>query len=270
MDKKELFNQICKNIKSLKIQGAKNIAKAGLKAYKLIPTKESKKKILVLRPTEPMLANILKIADKISYSDFEKILNNNQDRINKETFKLIKTNSIIFTHCHSSSVVKALIYSKKQGKKFEVYNTETRPLFQGRKTSKELKRAKIKVTMFIDSAAQVALTENTKKVDLVLFGSDALTKKGPINKIGSSMFAFIAKANKIPVYVLCDSMKYTPKEIEIEQRNNKEIWDNKLKINIKNPAFELIEKKLITGVISELGVFSYDQSLKKINKKSTF
>ena len=40
--KKETFNQICKDIKSIKIQGARNVAKAGLKAYQLKPTKDSK------------------------------------------------------------------------------------------------------------------------------------------------------------------------------------------------------------------------------------
>ena len=60
---------------------------------------------------------------------------------------------------------------KKHRKKFEVYNTETRPLFQGRKTAQELRKAKIKVTTFVDAAARVALTreQETKKVDLVFF-----------------------------------------------------------------------------------------------------
>jgi len=52
---------------------------------------------------------------------------------------------------------------KKQRKKFEVYNTETRPLFQGRKTAKELKGAGIKVTMFIDSAMDIALSKKQKQ-----------------------------------------------------------------------------------------------------------
>ncbi len=123
-----LFNQICRNIKSIKIQGAENIAKAGLKAFELIPKQSSKKKLLSLRPTEPMLENVLK--SNLSYKQLIDKLNQNQDLINKNANKLIKNNSIIFTHCHSSSVIKALIYAKKQGKHFEIYNTETRPLYQ--------------------------------------------------------------------------------------------------------------------------------------------
>ena len=36
------FSKICKDIKSIKIQGATNVAKAAVKAYRLKPTKKSK------------------------------------------------------------------------------------------------------------------------------------------------------------------------------------------------------------------------------------
>ncbi len=266
MNKRKRFDKICKNIKSVKIQGARAVALAGLQAYKLFPNEKSKKKILSLRPTEPFLLNILKNADKISYKVFVKQLNENQNKINKQVLKLIKNNYVVFTHCHSSTVVSSLIYAKKKGKKFEVYNTETRPLYQGRKTAKALKKAGIKVTMFIDSAAAIALTESqeTRDVDLVLLGSDAITKKGTINKVGSGMFSAIASSNNIPVYILADSLKYIPK-VKLEQREVKEVWDTE-KIRIKNPAFELIKKKYIRGIISELGLLSYKRFLKKVKK----
>ena len=262
------FNQITKNIKSLKIQGAKEVAKSGFKAYKLIPTKRSKKKILSLRPTEPMLEHVLEVADKVSYDELVKKLDKNQEIINKKVFKLIKNNSVIFTHCHSSSVINALIYAKRKGKKFEVYNTETRPLFQGRKTSKELKKARIKNTMFVDSAASVVLTktQDTKKADLVLLGADAILKKGVINKVGSGMFAQIAKDNKVPLYILADSLKYSSKPLRIEQREFEEVWNTTRNIKIKNLSFELIKRKHVTGIISEFGSLSYREFLKRVKK----
>jgi len=261
------FNQICKEIKSLKIQSASTLAKKAFYAYKLIPNNSSKKKLISLRPTEPMLINILKNADKISYLDLIKKLNENQNKINKEVFKLIKNKYVIFTHCHSTSIVKALIYSRKKGKKFEVYVTETRPLFQGRKTAKELRKAGVKVTMFVDSAVEIALTkdqdkeEKTQPADLVLLGADAITKKGVINKVGSGMFAKIAKINKIPLYIISDSLKFSNKKISYEQRSPDEIWKYK-KIKIVNPTFEFIPKKDVIGIISEHGNLSYNNFLK--------
>lgn len=260
MNKIKKFNKIVKAIKEIKIQGARNIAKKALYAYSLIPTRVSKKKLLSSRPTEPMMENVLEMADKKSYKEISKHFDEAQEKINKNVFKLIKKGDIIFTHCHSTNVVNALIYSKKKGKNFEVYNTETRPLFQGRKTAKELKRAGIKVTMFVDSAVGVALSkeQETKKVDKVFIGADALLKKGIINKIGSETIAKLAKQEKIPVYIVADSWKFTKKKIPIEQRKLTEVWDSApKKIKIKNPAFEFVDKKYISGIITEFGLMKY-------------
>ncbi len=264
MIKQLIFNKICNDIKSLKIQSATTLARKAFYAYKLIPTEESKKKLLSLRPTEPLLFNILNKYYSISYSELADKLHENQGKINEAVFKLIKNDTIIFTHCHATSVISALICSKRKGKHFQVYNTETRPKYQGRKTSKELRRAGIKTTMFVDSAALIALTNSGgRKVDLVLLGADAIMKKGVINKIGSGLIAELAKLHKIPFYIVSNSLKYSNKQIKIENRDQEEVWNNK-DIMIQNPAFEFIPKKEITAIISEFGTLSFDEFLKKM------
>ena len=179
MDK---FKQICNDIKSLKIQGATNIAKAAIKAYKLRPSEKTKQILISLRPTEPALFNVLNLAEKNSKNKILAHFQNSKNKINRYVLKIIKNNSIIFTHCHSSAVSNSLIYAKKHGKKFQVYNTETRPLYQGRITSLELAKAKINVTAFVDSAMHEAI----KKSNLILLGADAILKSGVVNKIGST------------------------------------------------------------------------------------
>ncbi len=255
MNKRGRFNKIVKDIKEIKIQGARNIAKKALYAYSLIPTKASKKKLLSSRPTEPMMENVLDMAEKgKSLSEINKHFTEAQGKINKKVLKLIKNGDVIFTHCHSTNVINALIYAKNKGKKFEVYNTETRPLFQGRKTAKELRKAGIKVTMFVDSALGVALSkeQGTKKADKVFLGADALLRTGVINKIGSEVIAKIAKSEKIPVYVIADSWKFTKSKVPREQRKLNEVWDTAPKnIKIKNPAFEFVKKQYITSIITE-------------------
>jgi len=264
-EKKKRFAQIVKGIKEIKIQGARNIAKKALYAYSLIPTKASKKKLLSPRPTEPLLQNVLEKIEKQSYKKILQHFDFSQEKINKSVFRIIKNNDVIFTHCHSATVVEALIYAKKKKKKFEIYNTETRPLFQGRKTSRELKKAGIKVTQFVDSAAMIALTkkQQTKKADKVFLGADALLKGGIINKVGSGMFSKIAHDNKIPVYIVADSWKYSSTKPKMEQRSSHEVWQ-KFYIKIKNPAFEFVPKKYIKAIISELGILNYNQFLKKV------
>jgi translation initiation factor 2B subunit (eIF-2B alpha/beta/delta family) len=266
MDKKEEeFNKILKDIKSIKIQGARNIAKAALKAYTLFPSKDSKNKLLNSRPTEPMMFHVLHMAEE-GINDIEIIehFDSAQDSINKNVFRLIEDEDRIFTHCHSTNVVNSLIYSKEKGKKFQVYNTETRPLYQGRKTASELKKAGIKVTMFIDSAAAVAIEKENSKdriyANKIFLGADALLKEGVINKIGSKTISEIARNNKIPVYIIADSWKFSYNKVPIEQRNINEVWGNvPNNIEIKNPAFEFIDKKYITGIVTDLGLMKYDE-----------
>jgi len=250
------FNEICKRIKEVKIQGARNVAKAALMAYSLNPTKNAKKKLLSLRPTEPMLVNVLNMADKKPKSEILRHFDEAQDKINKFVLNIIKNNSIIFTHCHSTNVANALIYAKKHGKHFEVYNTETRPLFQGRKTAKALAKAGIKVTMVVDSAVGQLFEDKSEKINAMFIGADALLKNGDIiNKIGSNMYAELAHVNKIPVYVIADSWKFSRRDVQIEERAHKEIWKNAPKhIKILNPAFEIVKAKYINAIISELGI----------------
>ncbi len=263
------INKIINDIKKVKIQGARNITKAAVKAYFIFPSKKTKQMLLASRPTEPMMGNVLDLAE--SGISKEKILEHfeeSQKKINFSTIKLIKNNDTIFTHCHSTNVINALIYAKKREKKFKVYNTETRPLFQGRKTAKELKEAGIKVTMFIDSAIALAIEKESKKdkiyANKIFLGADALTKNGIINKIGSKMVAELAHLHKIPLYIIADSWKFTKQKVPIEHRSLNEVWDKAPKnIKIKNPAFEFVPKKYIEGIVSEFGILSYDQFLKR-------
>ncbi len=268
--KQKKFDKVVRDIKSVKIQGARNVAKAAIKAYFLVPSKKSKKALLKSRPTEPMMENVLEMAELgIPKETILYHFDSAQDKINSYVHKIIKPNSVIFTHCHSTNVSNALKYSHNKGKKFEVYNTETRPLFQGRKTSKELRKAGIKVTMFVDSAIGIALgkEQGTKKVSIVFLGADALTKNGVINKVGSELVARIAKDEKIPFYIVADSWKFTKSPVPIEQRKLNEIWDNApRKIKIKNPAFEFIDKKYISGIITEEGFMSYNTFIRKMMK----
>ncbi|MBM3232438.1 hypothetical protein FJZ21_03640 [Candidatus Pacearchaeota archaeon] len=257
------FDIICKNIKSIKIQGATNVAKAGVEAYCLRPKESSVKILSKLRPTEPMLFNALNIVRKSSIENVLNHFENAQEFINHYVQKVIKNNQIIFTHCHSNTLAQALIKSHKNKKKFSVINTETRPLYQGHLTSKQLSKAGIKVSMSIDSA----MLEDIKRSDIVMMGADAITKKGVLNKIGSGLIAKISGDLKKPLYIVTDSWKFSSKKVQIEQRSWLEVWKKSpKKVKIENPAFEWIPKKQISYIISELGVLTHKEFIKQAKK----
>ena len=269
MNSKRKFNKIVSDIKKIRVQGARNVAKAALKAYFLIPSPKSKERLLASRPTEPMMEHVLSLAKDHSEKQILRHFDETQRKINLSVLKLVKNNDAIFTHCHSTNVNNALIYAKKRGKKFEVYTTETRPLYQGRITALALRKARIKVTMFIDSAAAIAIEKENKRdkiyANKVFLGADALLNNGIINKVGSGLISEIAYNHKVPVYIIADSWKFTKRKVPIEQRSLNEIWDRAPKnIKIKNPAFEFVQKKYIKAVVSEFGILKYDAFLKKV------
>lgn len=261
------FNQICKAIREVKIQGAENIAIASLKAYSLKPTESSIKILTGLRPTEPTIVNALKFAKLYSVEAALEHFNHSKEKILGYSEKIIKKNCTIYTHCHSSTVNEIIKHNKN--KKIKVNCTETRPLFQGRKTAAEISKAKIPITLYVDSAMRLAL----KNANITLLGADSILKDGKvINKIGSELVAETSSLYKIPLYICTDSWKFDPKslqgkEIKIEYRSTKEIWENPPKgLKILNPAFEKINPKLITGIISELGVLTPEEFTDKVIK----
>lgn len=279
-------------IKNLEIQGATNVAKFGLKSFNLYTKsldvtsrknfltkiEEASNRLKSIRPTEPCLRNgiqcVLNKAKKIltdqvdtlkyaidkNIESFLRFLSNANDKIAKYGARRIVDNSTILTHCHSSAVIEILRKAYNDGKNIKVISSETRPLYQGRKTAKELSDIGIETTMIIDSAMRWIVRH--KPIDLILIGADSITVEGTVlNKIGSKLLALAAEENNIPFYVAATMLKYNPEsafgDLEIiEMRNEKEIWeDPPSNLKILNPAFETISRDLISALITEIGVF---------------
>lgn len=293
---------IIKDIKDLHIQGARNIAKAVVKAL-IIQAKASKARkfdefysellevgdaLASSRPTEPMLRN--SITEIIRFTlmqirtnkaknveelkakllkkeeDYIRAMDSNSKELWEMGARMLPKSATVFTHCHSSSVTGIIKRAVEIGKNIHVIVTETRPLYQGRKTAKELAEAGIEVTYIVDSAMNAFM----KKVDLCLVGADAVTSMGDlINKIGTSTLAHVARAHDISFYSAAELYKYDPvtlfgnREV-IEERDPKEVWEERIKgVTVRNPAFDATAAKYINGYITEVGVVS-PQSLAAI------
>jgi len=266
------FDVICRKIRNVDIQGAENVARAAVKALMLKNGEKSVQKLISLRPTEPALRNAIEFVKGDPKRMGPLALEHFRDstmKIAEYGARKIEDGMTVFTHCHSSSVMAVLKEAKKRGRKFRVNCTETRPLFQGRKTAKELSGAGIPVTMFVDSGGRIALKDS----DLFLFGADAITSEGKvINKIGTEMFAEIAEKYDTDTYCCTDSWKYDPMTVfglkeAIERRDGKEVWTKMPKgVNIMNLAFERVQPEVITAIISELGVHPPTVFIQEVRK----
>jgi ribose 1,5-bisphosphate isomerase len=267
----DVVENTVKKIKSMKVQGAYHIAIAAIKAWEKAKDKKSAaKKLAATRPTEPMLRNALRYLGK--KHDVKKLLEKlkeDEQKIIKFAYEKVPAKGIVYTHCHSSTVNDVLIYAKNKGKKIEVHATETRPFMQGRLTAQQLAAKKIPVTLFVDSAARLAM----KKADVMMIGADAITSEGfVINKIGSELMTDTANHYQLPVYVCTHSWKFNPLTVfgfeeEIEKRAAKEIWNKPPHgIKISNYVFEKINPNKITAIISELGVFPPNAFVEEVRK----
>lgn len=268
----ERIQKIIKDIKDVKIQGANAIALNGIKAATLTDDKKILSQIAHARPTEPLLQNSIEIISnsKIPHSKAEqliKYIKDSRKKIAEEGSKLIKNDMNVFSHCHSSTVIDIIKYAKHVRKlDFTVYTLEVEPLLQGRKTARELAKEGIKVVIFPDLAAETAI----RGCDLFLFGVDAFTKEGVVNKIGTNLLSKLAKEYQTPNYSCGVSLKFA-KSVKMEYRSGKEVWDERNKnIQPVNPAFDFTPKKNLKGVISELGVLDFSSFSKQAKKTKIF
>jgi len=303
-----LLRQTFQKIKSLKIQGATDVAIETIKTLAnygdSINTKELsilKKKLkigakflLSARPTEPMTQNGVKfIFSQLSKSrpknviqakdcvkrasnDFLMTMSDAGDLVISHGEKLIKNNDDILTHCHSWLVEQILVKARENKKRFKVYNTETRPLFQGRMTSKILLKARISTTMVGDSSAGFLISHYSGKnlmMNKIILGADAILSDGSvINKIGSFGIGAAAKEEKVPLYIASTLLKFHNKSwIKIEKRSPEELWKNAPKgLKIINFAFDIIPAKYITGIICEEGIIKPKEIKLAVKKNYDF
>lgn len=289
MDK---ISQLVEDIKSLKIQGATNVALTTIQGLSIALSnlkvgnhqdsekylKESLSRLAFARPTEPLAQNSInfifqKKQDKPEAylkqaEDYKNLITESKNKMADYGGKLILDGGIYLTHCHSSTVTNMLISAHKQGKKFKVYVTETRPLYQGRLTVTELLNAGLSdVIMIIDDVADSLLLENKLQFSGVFIGADLLSADGFINKVGSKTIAFCANQNNIPLYCLSILLKYSPllvSEKLLEVRKSYEIWpEAPQKLKFYTPAFDFIPFYSNISVVSEAGIFKGNETKSK-------
>lgn len=186
----------------------------------------------------------------------------------------VKNLENILTHCHSSTAV-SLIKGMAKGKEsFDVVCTETRPLMQGHKTARSLLEGGISTTLIADSAAEsFVIGRGSIPIDGVFIGCDQITMKGYcINKIGSWGIAMSSYYASKPLYVVSPLLKINANiavdDLVIEVRESKELWSDAPKdLNIFNPAFEIVDNKLITGFLTEFGILKPSEIANVIRAK---
>lgn len=202
---------------------------------------------------------------------------------------LLKPGDGLLTHCNAGQLATSkygtatapMYLGHERGYRFKVFADETRPLLQGaRLTAYELQSAGLDVTLICDNMAATVMRNGW--VNAVFVGCDRVAANGDTaNKIGTSAVAIVAKRYHIPVYVCAptstiDLNTPTGAQIRIEERPAEEVtemWYQERMapegIKVYNPAFDVTDNDLITGIITEYGIAKapYTESLQNIFKK---
>lgn len=183
----------------------------------------------------------------------------------------------ILTHCNAGALATAgygtslgVVRSVwRAGRLAMVYADETRPRFQGAKlTTWECIQEGIPVTLITDSMAAHCMQRGL--IDVVIIGADRIAANGDTaNKIGTYGLALVAKAHDIPFYVAAplstiDFNLVDGSQIPIEEREASEVYQLgsitlcPQGVKFYNPAFDVTPAPLITGIITEYGVYQPD------------
>ena len=190
--------------------------------------------------------------------------------------------TVVLTHCNAGwlafadwGTALAPVYrAHREGKRVEVYATETRPRAQGAKlTAWELAQEGVPVTVIPDTAVGRLLQQGG--VDLVLVGADRIAANGDVaNKIGTYGIAVLARTHGVPFYVAaptttidlrCPSGSHIP----IEERGAEEVlWTDGVtaegqlsRVRITPPgtrarnwAFDVTPASYLAGILTDRGL----------------
>lgn len=194
----------------------------------------------------------------------------------------------ILTHCNAGwlatvdwgTALSPIYTAFDAGIPIHVWVDETRPRNQGAAlTAWELKQHGVNHTIIADNAGGHLMQHGL--VDMVIVGSDRVTRTGDVcNKIGTYLKALAAQDNRVPFYAAVPgptidwSMENGLTEIPIELRDEDEVHFiqglnamgeissvrlTPLDCKASNPAFDVTPANLVTGIITEKGVFSPEQ-----------
>ncbi len=213
-------------------------------------------------------------------------------QIGKFGSELIKKGDKILTHCNAGwlafvdygTALSPVYTAAGEDKNPFVFVDETRPRSQGaRLTAWELYHANIGHRIIADNAA--AFYMNKGEIDMVIVGADRIAANGDVaNKIGTLDRAIIASHFNIPFYVAAPSSTFdkdcnSGSDIPIEERSEDELLYHTgptregIMTEIRlaspgskglNPAFDVTPASLITGIITEKGVFKPEELIKKL------
>jgi translation initiation factor 2B subunit (eIF-2B alpha/beta/delta family) len=171
----------------------------------------------------------------------------------KNGVELLPDGATILTHDFSSTVVESLELAAQAGHHVDVYVTEARPRFLGRKTARTLAAIdRVEPTLVVDSAAGHYLED----CDRVVVGMDCIVEETLYNRVGTFPIATAAAELAVPVSVFGSSTKLIDDGFAFENdfRSASEVMREPAEgFAVENPAYDATPTYLLENVVTDDG-----------------
>ncbi len=210
-------------------------------------------------------------ADSLAHDDEERNL-----ALSRNGAELFQDGDCILTICNTGALATyrygtafgALHEAFRQGRKIQVIALETRPYLQGaRLTTLELMHAGIPFRLITDGMAGFVMAQHM--ATKVIVGADRIAINGDFaNKIGTYQLAVLAHYHGLPFYVAAPMSSFdlsiaSGREIPLEQRSEDEVLflaGHRIAAegaHALNPSFDVTPNELVTGIVTDRGVFRH-------------
>jgi translation initiation factor eIF-2B subunit delta len=172
----------------------------------------------------------------------------------EKAVELLPDGSTILTHDYSSTVLEAIELAAQEGHHLDVYITEARPRFLGRKTARTLASVdRVNATLIVDSAAGHYLDE----CDRVALGMSCIVDDTLYNRVGTFPIAATAAELAVPVSILGADAKIIEEgfAFENEFRSPSEVMREPAEgFEVANPAYDATPKHLLDNIVTDEGI----------------
>ncbi|GGL24583.1 translation initiation factor eIF-2B subunit delta [Halarchaeum grantii] len=164
----------------------------------------------------------------------------------------------LLTHDYSTTVLEAIESAAERGAYLDVYVTEARPRYLGRKTARTLAGIdRVNATLIVDGAAGHYMSE----VDEVLVGMDCIVDEHLYNRVGTYPVATVANDAGVPVVATGSSAKLVDSggfRFENDFRSPSEVvLEPPEGFDVGNPAYDATPTRLLDRVVTDEGVREY-------------
>ena len=171
--------------------------------------------------------------------------------------ELIDDGDVLLAHENSSTVMATLETALEDGTEFDLYVTESRPNFLGRRTARQLRdRDGVDVTLIVDSAAGYYLSE----CDRVFAGMNCLIDERVYNRVGTYSIATAAADQGVPMTVVASSSKFIGSGFAFENNfapASEVMLEPADGFEVANPRYDVTPTRLLDTVVTEEAVIRF-------------